>query len=170
MPVTEEGYWPLLPAHTLYVTPSGAVRVPQLMLTGVLLCLIKSWQLTYEAAVRTLCSRGLVVCLEFLGLSLKQHLTQVDGENIRVCFETKSLFFFVFFLCVSRRPEDKVRVHGPAGGGSVWGGAAAERDQRRRLRQGQSSGQSHGWACSILTHTIHRMKMASYDWEPRLCD
>lgn len=35
----------------------------------------------------------------------------------------------------SRRSEGNVRVHGPTGGSSVWGGAAAERDQRGRLCQ-----------------------------------
>lgn len=60
----------------------------------------------------------------------------------------KTVLCFVFSI-VSRRPKGCMRVHGPAGGSSVWGGAAAKRDQWWRLCQSQSSCQSHGWGCFI---------------------
>lgn len=64
----------------------------------------------------------------------QSHLLADDSKSTGSCTNVLKKKFNLLFLSPScRRSEGDVRVHGPAGGRSVRGGAAAERD-RGRLR------------------------------------
>lgn len=65
---------------------------------------------------------------------IQNHLLADDSKSSGSCTNVLKEMQSVLFLSPAcRRSEGDVRVHGPAGGRSVRGGAAAERD-RGRLR------------------------------------